>query len=106
MWDIFGGHAEPNEKPEDTLVRELREELGITPVRFRLLDTLNDLQPEPDGVPSLQLYVVTDWLGVPSNLLTEEHSEIGWFTLSDALKLELAHPAYLTLFRRLELDEL
>jgi 8-oxo-dGTP diphosphatase len=101
VWDVFGGHSEPHERPEETLVRELHEELGIVPVRFRLLDMVSDLEPEPGGAPSLLLYLVTDWEGVPANLVQEEHSEIGWFTPGGALQLDLAHPDYLSLFRRL-----
>ena len=99
--DVFGGHREPHEQPEDTLIRELREELGITPTGFALLDVLDDLHPEPDGVPSLYIYVVTEWPGTPLNILPQEHSEIYWFTLREALQLELAHPSYPALFSRL-----
>jgi len=28
-WDLFGGHLEPGETPEEALVREVKEELGI-----------------------------------------------------------------------------
>ena len=28
-WDLFGGHVEENETPEEALVRELKEELNI-----------------------------------------------------------------------------
>lgn len=31
VWDVFGGHMEPGEQQPQTLARELKEELGITP---------------------------------------------------------------------------
>ncbi|WP_084685963.1 NUDIX domain-containing protein [Nonomuraea coxensis] len=30
VWDLPGGHVEEGEDPKESLVRELREELGIT----------------------------------------------------------------------------
>lgn len=33
VWDVFGGHLELNEQPEQALVRELQEELAITPLQ-------------------------------------------------------------------------
>ena len=31
VWDIVGGHREEDEEPEKTLVREMQEEIGVTP---------------------------------------------------------------------------
>jgi 8-oxo-dGTP diphosphatase len=36
-WDIPGGYVEPGESPREACIREVREELGITPPIGRLL---------------------------------------------------------------------
>ncbi len=40
VWDAIGGHAKPTEAPREALVRELEEEIQITPIAFRDLATL------------------------------------------------------------------
>lgn len=100
VWDLLGGHREPGETPEQTLVRELAEEIGVAATAWR---PLGDVRAETgsDAPLLLHLYAVTAWIGTPRNLLPEEHDEIGWFTIADACRLALAHPAYPALFRRL-----
>jgi 8-oxo-dGTP diphosphatase len=51
VWDMFGGHVEPGERHEETLVRELQEELGITPTQWKYLETLTILLPTPTFPP-------------------------------------------------------
>ncbi len=77
-WDFPGGHIEDGESAGDALVRELREELGITIER-------------PRGAPSFRL---SRGDGVPSNCAPGEHTEIGWFGIPQALGLDLAHHEY------------
>jgi 8-oxo-dGTP diphosphatase len=96
VWDMFGGHVEPGEEHEQTLPRELGEELGITPTRWTYLETIN----EPSHQLTLHLYLVTAWSGRPVNRQPDEHSAIGWFTLAQARQLPLAHPAYPLFFER------
>ena len=102
VWDVFGGHIEPEEQPEQTLIRELQEELDITPTRWRELETISETISERDGMLSHDLvarfYLVTDWAGKPINRQMEEHSVIQWFSYNEAITLELAHPAYPRLF--------
>ena len=102
VWDLFGGHVEPGEGHEQTLLRELQEELGITPTRWTFLETLTlSLPPngnEPSGLMIVHLYLVTAWKGTPYNRQPEEHSVIHWFSLAQATQLHLADPVYPTLF--------
>jgi 8-oxo-dGTP diphosphatase len=101
VWDVFGGHMEPGEGHQQTLIRELQEELGITPTQWIYLETISPSPPtEESDLLKLHLYLVTDWTGTPTNRQLEEHSTIGWFSLAQATQLHLAHPTYPTLFAR------
>lgn len=101
VWDVLGGHCEPGEPPERTLVREVEEEVGVTPTAWQLLDEFREPLHDRDEMLVLHLYVVTAWAGTPHNRLPEEHAAISWFAVEDACRLALAHPQYPTLFRRL-----
>ena len=96
VWDMFGGHMEPGEEQEQTLLRELEEELGITPTKWVFIETIH----ESSDQLTFHLYLVTAWRGIPANRQPEEHSAIGWFTLAEASDLQLADPIYPTLFAR------
>ena len=104
VWDVFGGHMEPGEQHEQTLIRELQEELGITPAKWSYIETiispLDSTASEDPDLLTFHLYLVTEWTGTPSNLQIEEHSTIGWFSLEQAIELPLADPSYPQIFAR------
>lgn len=104
VWDVFGGHVEPGETQPETLVRELQEELGITPTQWTYLETSTLPLPaslnEPADTLTVPLYLVTAWEGTPVNRQPDEHSQIGWFSLAQATQLDLADSAYPMLFAR------
>ena len=104
VWDVFGGHVEPGEQHHQTLIRELQEELGITPTEWTYLETITlslpTLPNEPSDLLTLHLYLVTHWTGIPTNRQLEEHSAIGWFSLAEAIQLQLADPSYPMRFER------
>ena len=104
VWDMFGGHVEPGEAHEQTLVRELEEELGITPTQWTFLETMTLDLPAAAGEPAelliVHLYLVTSWTGNPVNRQPEEHSTIGWFSVEEANRLALADAMYPALFKK------
>lgn len=105
VWDLFGGHVEPGEAHQQTMAREVQEELGITPTAWNYEETLTQPLPATPENPSgdlliAHLYLVTAWDGTPTNRQLEEHSEIDWFSLEEAIQLPLADPGYPMLFAR------
>ncbi|MDQ2808518.1 MAG: NUDIX hydrolase [Chloroflexota bacterium] len=100
VWDVPGGHCEAGESPEQTLVRELAEEIGVTPTAWHKLDELQLTTLGQADTLVMHFYAVTRWTGTPTNRQPEEHSEIGWFGIEEACTLDLADPEYPALFRR------
>lgn len=97
VWDVFGGHIEPGEQPDETLIRELQEELDITPTQWTTLETIQESIPGRNNSPEeliLHLYCVTAWEGTPINRQPEEHSTIEWFSYQEAIQLDLADSHY------------
>jgi 8-oxo-dGTP diphosphatase len=97
VWDIIGGHAESNETPEQTLIRELKEELDVTATSTELLAVLTDQES------ILYIYLVTSWTGMIRNASPNEHDELGWFEVYEAVQLKLALSRYTEVFHRLEM---
>lgn len=98
VWDVFGGHVEDGETTEEALVRELREELDITPTEFTYLESLNKNLAETNVSYTHHFFTVTAWSGSGPSLVGTEHSEIRWHTLEEALVLKLAFSEYRQMF--------
>ena len=98
VWDIIGGHCLPGEEPDRALLRELQEEINVTPTVFSKLGVLYEPHPSIHGEREYHVYVITEWTGQGPVVQGAEHSEIRWFPVNEALQLDLAHPQYAELF--------
>jgi 8-oxo-dGTP diphosphatase len=75
LWEFPGGKLEPGERPEDSLIRELAEELGIS-VKAACLAPLTFASHAYDDFHLLMpLYVCRRWDGM---VTAREGQELAW----------------------------
>jgi ADP-ribose pyrophosphatase YjhB (NUDIX family) len=78
MWSLPAGHLEAKEAPDEAVVRELKEEIGVdtTPENCRLVCAI----ASQIDTPYLCLFFeITRWEGEPKNIASNEHEKIEWF---------------------------
>lgn len=68
LWEFPGGKVETGERPEETLIRELAEELGITVNEACLAPLTFASHVYEDFHLLMPLYICRRWDGMPSGL--------------------------------------
>lgn len=104
IWMAFGGHIELDENPAQTIEREMKEELGLTPDQYYILETYDapegvgiDNLPNPFGVYMFKYGKLDHWhIDLPyfirsktAELSPEEGEEqvIKWLSLDEMKEL-------------------
>ncbi len=66
-WDLIGGHVEEGETPEEALVREVKEEIGIDLKEFRFFREYSCF--EGDAYPNIK-YIYSGKISLPLEEIT------------------------------------
>jgi 8-oxo-dGTP diphosphatase len=80
LWEFPGGKVGPGEAPEQALLRELAEELGLTVARKDLVSLAFASHEYPDFHLLMPLYLCRRWSGAPR---PKEGQKILWVTLAE-----------------------
>jgi 8-oxo-dGTP diphosphatase len=75
LWEFPGGKVEAGERPEDTLIRELKEELDIVVSEPCLAPLTFASHDYPDFHLLMPLYVCRKWKGIVKPL---EAQQLAW----------------------------
>ena len=86
-WELLGGKLEPHEEPFFCVIRELKEEAGITVHVNNLLDAWLYKLNNKIEVLILTYICTVDSISFP--LQSIEEAELAWFTLSEIETLNM-----------------
>ena len=84
-WIGVGGHFEAHESPEDCLLREVKEETGLTLTEYRFRGLVTFLSDD-DPPEYMCLYTATGFSG---EMISCDEGDLVWVPVEDVPELEL-----------------
>lgn len=96
LWEFVGGKVEPGERREEALIRECREELGVTVEVGEMFMEVDHVYP--DLTVHLTLFHASIPEGEPKKL---EHNDLRWLTVEEIDQYEFC-PADIEILERLK----
>lgn len=84
FWELPGGKIKINKSPEQNIIRELNEELGIQVKRAKLHQTM--VHKYDDRIVKLSIYNITQYQNVPTG---NEGQAIAWVKINDLKNYQL-----------------
>jgi 8-oxo-dGTP pyrophosphatase MutT (NUDIX family) len=87
FWQGVSGWIEADERPHDTAIRELREETGLEAGALFSVDAIFDLYKPRRGTVETIVPFAVRILDGRDPVLSAEHDEWRWGSVSDALEL-------------------
>jgi len=82
-WHVPAGHLEASESVVQALIREAKEEVGVT-IAPEDVEFVHIMHSSSSGGRAAFFFTVRQWDGTPENREPEKCSELAWFAL-DAL---------------------
>ena len=89
LWEFPGGKIEAGESPEETIIRELQEELAVTTTASCLAPLTFASHRYSDFHLLMPLYVCRQWRGTP---MAMEAQQIAWVQLSELTRQNSQFP--------------
>ena len=80
LWEFPGGKVEQGEKPEDTVIREMHEELGITIKEACLAPFIFASHTYPEFHLLMPLFLCRRWEGIAQ---PREGQKVAWVRIKD-----------------------
>lgn len=91
LWEIPSGKKEPFEKLSDTIIREIKEEVGLKIKIVRICNTFNfTVEKQDETRDATQINFVVEIVGSDKVKLSSEHDDYAWVGVTDLDKYNIS----------------